>query len=226
MIYEFVEPDSPIRQGDIFRGVPRVDVSLSTVVALSRKNDVITTDWRSALEDSELVERGLKNVPIIRAVLPVSSVDAIIISQDCDAVRDEGLSLCEIAELPDVWKMAKDANGPQWYAKMIGKQGTDLLKLFYLPEENANSIVVGFDKKMGVDFSEVFRIQREELEALKSLRRGRLIKEAYEHFREKLAQYFRRYPVDPWYPLNADEFEHYAKGGGSPERRAWQEKAS
>jgi hypothetical protein len=38
---------------------------------------------------------------------------------------------------------------------------------------------------------------------------GRLKDMADEHFREKIAQYFRRYPYNEWYPLSQEEYKHY-----------------
>jgi hypothetical protein len=59
---------------------------------------------------------------------------------------------------------------------------------------------------MGVDLGIILRLNRLDLEGMRSRRRCRLADEAYQHFRETLAQYLRRYPVDAWYPLDAEEF--------------------
>jgi hypothetical protein len=228
MIYQPVDPRDPIRQGDIIRRVPRVDLSLQRMIVLSRNNgdiEHVELSWNDAIVDDTVVEISteVESERLIRAILPVSSIDAIVISQDCDAVRDEELSLCEIGRLPSVWATAKNANSPAWYAKMLTKQGTDLLKCFYLPEELPTSQIIGYSEKMAVDFSSIVRLPRTELEPMKALRAGRLNDEAYQHFREKLAEYFRRYPVDPWYPLNASEFREYDKGhGGATPPRSWQ----
>lgn len=75
---------------------------------------------------------------------------------------------------------------------------------------------------MLVDFGTILRIFRSDLEALLRRRSCRLGSEAYEHFRETLAQYLRRYPVDAWYPLDAAEFAQYKKSNQGAEPRPWQ----
>jgi len=64
---------------------------------------------------------------------------------------------------------------------------------------------------MAVDFTVTLRVPRAELEELRSLRRGRLNPVADEHFRERIAEFFRRYPYDEWYPLNQEELEAYRR---------------
>ena len=64
---------------------------------------------------------------------------------------------------------------------------------------------------MAVDFRSVFSLDREDLTRFEAHRVGRLNPVATEHFREKLAEFFRRYPYDPWYPLSREEFEIYLK---------------
>jgi hypothetical protein len=58
-------------------------------------------------------------------------------------------------------------------------------------------------------WDKVFQIQSEDLKTNINLRKGRLNETAYQHFRECIAQYFRRYPYDEWYPLNKDEYNAY-----------------
>jgi hypothetical protein len=41
MIYEFPDITAPIRQGDIFLGVPRVDISLNQVLIVSEAGERI-----------------------------------------------------------------------------------------------------------------------------------------------------------------------------------------
>ena len=69
----------------------------------------------------------------------------------------------------------------------------------------------------------VFHIFRDDLEKnVKELRRGRLNKIAFQHYRESIAQYFRRYPYDEWYPLNNEEFEEYNLNKGPVDPFEWQ----
>jgi hypothetical protein len=63
---------------------------------------------------------------------------------------------------------------------------------------------------MAVNFHEVFQIERIDLEKNINLRVGRLESFAYEHYREAIAQYFRRYPYNEWYSFNKSQLEYYA----------------
>ena len=67
------------------------------------------------------------------------------------------------------------------------------------------------------------RISRENLEDyINELRKGRLNEIAYEHYRESVAQYFRRYPYDEWYPLNKEELTEYKREKEDIEPFDWQ----
>ena len=104
--------------------------------------------------------------------------------------------------------------------KAITKQSRINLKWFYLPIDEE----IGFKEKMAVDFQVTLRLQRQELENLRFLRRKRLNVIADEHFRERIAEFFRRYPYDEWYPLNKEEFASYAAEHSQepPEPFQWQ----
>jgi len=105
------------------------------------------------------------------------------------------------------------------WVRNILKQSRVNLKWFYLPpDEN-----IGFAEKMGVDFRSTITVGRSDLERRKFLRRGRLNPEADEHFRERLSEYYRRYPVDEWYPFNREELEEYRRETDpNAEPRNWQ----
>jgi len=75
---------------------------------------------------------------------------------------------------------------------------------------------------MAVDFLVTLRIPREDLESLRSLRKGRLNPVADEHFRERIAEFFRRYPYDEWYPLNQEELATYAAAHEGTKPYPWQ----
>ena len=100
----------------------------------------------------------------------------------------------------------------------ITQQARKNLKWFYLPPEGR----IGFSRRMAVDFLVTIRIAREDLWEHRHLRKGRLIPEADEHFRERLAEFFRRYPYDEWYPLEKAEFAEYKKSYPETEPREWQ----
>jgi hypothetical protein len=93
------------------------------------------------------------------------------------------------------------------------------LKWFYLPPDER----LGFAEKMAVGFMVTLRVPRTELEALRDLRRGRLNAVADEHFRERISEFFRRYPYDEWYPLNQEELEAYTDEHPDARPYPWQQ---
>jgi hypothetical protein len=103
---------------------------------------------------------------------------------------------------------------------MITKHARLNLKWFYLPPDPG----LGFSDKMAVDFHSVLRVSRTYLEQnLTQLRLARLNQVATEHFRERLSEYYRRYPYDEWYPLDKAEFEEYRRSKPEPiEPFPWQ----
>jgi hypothetical protein len=100
---------------------------------------------------------------------------------------------------------AKTASSVKAWVRVITRQARLNLKWFYLPED----ATLGFGNKMAVDFFTVLRVRRSDLMGCLSLRKRRLNEEAVCHFRERLAHFFRRYPYNEWYPLNAEEFSYY-----------------
>ncbi len=103
---------------------------------------------------------------------------------------------------------------------LITKHARLNLKWFYLPADSS----IGFTDKMAVDFHSVLRVSRTYLEQnLAQLRLGRLNQIATEHFRERLSEYYRRYPYDEWYPLDKAEYEEYRRSKPEPlEPFPWQ----
>ncbi len=55
-----------------------------------------------------------------------------------------------------------------------------------------------------------------------SLRKGRLNAVADEHFRERIGEFFRRYPYDEWYALDEQEMSEYKKEYPDTEAFPWQ----
>ena len=197
MIYEFPAQTEPLRQGDIFRGLPRVDLSLQEISVIEEGNQPEAVSWDS-LKD---------RVEPITAVVGLRSVWAVIITQDCDTVRAPDITLCEIKAFSDVVKVPAPANPKAW-GSLLRTQATANLKWFYLPQEPR----LGLDGRHAVDFLATLRIARVDLENARNLRRGRLNTTADEHFRERLAEFFRRYPYNEWYPFTKEEFKAYRAG--------------
>jgi hypothetical protein len=204
VIYESVEPTAPVRQGDIFLRIPRIDVNLSRLVAISPTSGPLIGSWK-------VFERNDEPTTIAATVRPVIGV---VISQDCDASRSEDISFCEARRFGLVDGKAKD------FATLKAKARQSILtthsrvnqKWFYMPTDAAFSIT----EPMAVDFRIPIRVLRENVEEMRATNRvGRLNEVAYAHFRERISEFFRRYPHDEWYALTSDELAEYpaAKAG-------------
>ncbi|TWT63000.1 hypothetical protein [Rubinisphaera italica] len=207
MIYEFPREDEPIRQGDIFAHIPRTEISLGSL-ALVRDTGTEEAQWSDIVNEPDQ----------LTVILPVRPVYAIVASQDCDNVRSPDITLCEIKPFADVEGKAKDASKTKAWVSIITQQARTNLKWFYLPPDDN----VGFTGKMAVEFAVTIRVPRLGLEALRKFRRGRLNPVADEHFRERLAEFFRRYPYDEWYALNETELEYYRSQYSEAEPYPWQ----
>lgn len=194
MIYEFPEEAEPIRQGDIFMGLPRIDISLNNVIIVTEAGERIA-NW------PEIVQRG----DPVNIIVPATPVAAIVATQDCDALRGRDITLCEIRPFLDVERKANEKTSPKGWKNIITQHARINQKWFYLPPDDR----VGFFEKMAVDFMMTLRVPRFDLEEMRNLRKGRLNQIADEHFRERIGQFFRRYPYDEWYPLEPEELKVY-----------------
>lgn len=209
MIYEYRDVGAPIRQGDIFVGLPRVEVSLADIAVLEKDDSATKRQWREIALQGETVT----------AILPVRPVTAIVATQDCDATHEQDITLCEVRPFSDVYPPAANASTPKAWKNIITQHARANQKWFYLPPDGR----IGFNDKMAVDFMVTLRVPRAELEALRDLRRGRLNPLADEHFRERIAEFFRRYPYDEWYPLDPDELKTYLDKYPDAEPYPWQQ---
>ena len=207
MIYEFPEHTVPIRQGDIFVGLPRVDLSLEEILLVDEGGERIAK-WE------ELADH---NNPL-NIIVPVRSVASIVATQDCDAYNSRDITLCEIREFRDVERKSKDTQSPKKWKNILTQHARLNQKWFYLPPAEQ----LGFSDKMAVDFLVTLRVPRGDLDNLRSLRRGRLNAVADEHFRERIGEFFRRYPYDEWYALDKEEMAAYSKEYPDAELFPWQ----
>jgi hypothetical protein len=126
--------------------------------------------------------------------------------------------LCEIREFRNVEGKARDTNSLKGWVKIITQQARLNMKWFYLPKGG----IMPFQEKMGVDFLVTLRLSREDLESYRDQRKGRLNSIARQHFRERIAEFFRRYPYDEWYPLDVAEFGEYKRQYPDSEPFEWQ----
>ncbi len=195
MIYAFPGIEEPIRQGDIFVNLPRIEISLSKIPVL--------------LEDDQTVEMPWSDIAVsqqpVTAIFSAKPVTSIVISQNCDAARAPDITLCEIKQFYEVEPNCKNTTSPKSWQSQIVQQARKNQKWFYLPVDKD----IGFETKMGVDFLSTLRLPRVDLEHYRNFRKGRLNEVAKEHFRERIAEFYRRYPYDEWYSLNQDEFKAY-----------------
>lgn len=210
MILDFPHEQDVIRQGDIFVGIPRVELSLSSVLLLDEEGQRVA-HWR------ELVEQGTPQ----NIIVPVRPVTAIVATQNCDALRSPDITLCEIRPFKDVERKCSQTSAPKKWKDIITQHARINLKWFYIPPEPT----IGFTEKMAVDFLVTLRVPREDLEELRSARRARLNRYAAEHFRQRIGEFFRRYAYDEWYALDAQEMGIYQKDFPDVIPFPWQEQA-
>ncbi len=210
MIYDFPGPDEPVRQGDIFYPVPLVRLDLSALPVVEAGGGVRQASWSDVMHQGELV--------VCARVHPVWGVVA---TQDCDARRAEVLSLFRIDEFVKVTGLTPP-EGPRresrWWVGAITQKARISASWFYLPPDER----VGFDQRMAVHFHQVLQVRRSNLVAsVPSLRQGRLNAVAFEHCRECIAHYFRRYSYDEWYSLDRDELAVYQAEKGPVRAFEW-----
>ena len=207
MIYEFPGQDEPIWQGDIFIGIPRFDFALKKI-AIVVEDHPEETSWESAAKEGNSVT----------TIVEARPVAAIVISQNCDALRAPDINLCEVRNFQDVEPKSKETKRLKKWSRIITQQARLNQKWFYLPPDEK----VGFTEKMGADFMVTIRVPRVDLEALRHLRKGRLNEVAVAHFRERIAEFYRRYPYDEWYPLNKEEMKAYQEDHPGAKPFPWQ----
>lgn len=218
MIYELVPANAPIRQGDVFQSVPYLRFNPEKMAVLRRTPQPALlnydTNWLKEIQNgSQEIELALVNI---------RPAYGIVATQDCDTQRDQFIALFEVADFVQRTGLQVNQKNPiRWWTDTLTKKARINDKWFYLPpDEN-----LGWHDKMVADFQTIITVPTTFLVNHRSqLRMGRLNAEADEHFREKVAHYFRRYPYDEWYPLNKEEFQAYRSSTSedvSP--RPWQE---
>ena len=209
MIYDIPPVDATIRQGDIFIGLPRIDLSMRQVVVVTADGQQRVTSWREIAPLAELTT----------AIVGMRPVAAIVATQDCDTLRAPDITLCEIRRFQDVERKSAQTTSPKSWKDLLTQHSRINQKWFYLPPDSR----LGFTEKMAVDFLVTIRVLREELEDLRDFRRGRLNELADEHFRERISEFFRRYPYDEWYALNGAELAAYKQQYPDATPYPWQE---
>jgi hypothetical protein len=212
MIYEAPDPRAPIKQGDIFQSIPQMHFDPENLLVI---RDGLTSDEGNWIDES--------NNQTVRVIARVEPVYGIVVTQDCDAERDKYVAFFLVSEFFEVTKLTPPKKlDAQWWAKKLPERVRTNQKWFYLPADKT----IGFSQKMAVDFQTIIRVQTRFLLNNKGqLRIGRLNHVADEHFREHVAQYFRRYPYNEWYPFTKEEFESYKEQASRKDTPpySWQE---
>lgn len=210
MIYEFPNREEPIRQGDIFYPLPDLSLNLNEIPILGEDGEVAVKNW-----DEVTVDDAPKP-----ATVTLNKAWGIVASQDCDTVRAPTITFFVIEPL--LKHNTTPPTNPAKWVSWITERKRERQKLFYLPKDPR----IGFEDRMLVVFEKVMQIARPPLEErISTLRRGRLNEIADEHYRESIAQFFRRYPYDEWYPLDKEELSAYAEEKAPEPVRpfSWQE---
>jgi len=202
MIYEFPASSAPIKQGDIFIDIPRVKFELSNTLSVLEKGEggkvsSISISWEEVV---------LKKIKDVVAFFGINLVPAIVATQSCEAQRKEYVTLCEVVELTEIgaFKEYHKQNDKNKVKNLLINE-RKIHNFFYLPPDD----ILGFETCKAIQFSDTIRIPRNVLETIKDNRKARLNDTAYEHFREKLSNYYRRYAFNEWYMLNKDELREY-----------------
>ena len=151
MIYDPVDVKEPLRQGDVFVGLPRIDISLDSVLLVDESGER-QVSWKDI---------HLSQDPIT-AIVPIRSVAAIVATQDCDAGRSPDITLCEIRNFKDVEGKSRDTTKAKAWKNILTQHARINQKWFYPPPDAS----VGFAEKMAADFLVTIRLPRKDLENL------------------------------------------------------------
>jgi len=188
MIYELVTPQEDIRQGDIFLNLPFDDFNLEHLKVIIDECEVNDIAWEEISDED------------VEIIVKLQKVNAIVLSQDCDCLRESDITLAVISK----WEKSFE-NPNKWMHNIRGlNRGNSKM---YLPPDNNFKI----EERLHIEFSRIFKLPREGLHSLRDSRVCRLNSEAIQHFRQKLGNYFIRYAFDEYYPLNKEEMDEYEK---------------
>src|SRR3990172_11280163 len=119
MIYQSLNQDEPIRQGDIFRNIPHLELSLSRLAVVDDDQTEITT-WQS------IVKTG--DTEPLTALVAIEPVYGIVITQDCDAARGKHLCLANIDEFLGITgrKNSPPKNPNKWQSLITAHMADNL----------------------------------------------------------------------------------------------------
>jgi hypothetical protein len=200
LIYVTRDDAADVYQGDIYASVPFVHLSLSEPVFFTSPNAAPAT-WSSCVA-------AVANGDIIASV-PLRASLAMVISQDCDAARDDSfVTLCEVDDFRRVHPDIGDRTSADQLQKQITKVSKIVLRWFYLPIDTDRP---DLNRKNAADFRVTTRLTVRDLRTLHRV--AGLNETAREHLRHRIAYFFQRYAVDEWYALDAAELRAYRRDG-------------
>ncbi|MBI4475931.1 MAG: hypothetical protein HY654_02090, partial [Acidobacteria bacterium] len=157
MIYSPVAPDSPVRQGDLFRNVPRVDFSLNELSVVEQNDTIVATRWADLPQVQELTPDP------VTAVLSLRPVLGIVLTQDCDAIRSPDIALAEVVPFRQAERSAERVEeGSESWVRRIVQHAKINQKWFYLPKDAS----IEFAVPMAADFRSILRVGRSDLEEM------------------------------------------------------------
>jgi hypothetical protein len=194
MIYVYPGADQPIRQGDIFFPLPSLTFDLDNITIQNVDGVPAVKQWENVATDET-------------AIIGIEKTWGIVASQDCDASHSLQIAFFVIKP----YTIPTGTPTPKSWCKIITTAERNSPRTFYLPIDSR----IGFITRQQVNFNDIIQVPRASLEPrVSTLRKGRLNDVADEHFRESIAQFFRRYPYNEWYPLDKDEFDAYKSKEG------------
>lgn len=215
MCYDLLEEDFSIRQGDIFYPLPCPEFNLTRMQVLEKvgSQEMLTldSDWNSLCEQDSIV-----------ISVALQKTWGIVATQNCDASRIPDISFFQIMPYLSINQTPPPEDKHDKWISIITDRSCKNASIFYLPIDER----LGICERMIINFHKVFHLPREDLVNNIKLRKGRLARVAYEHYRESIAQYYRRYPYNEWYSLNSDEAAFYISKGRCEEDELypWQRK--
>ena len=117
MIYELVNPQEDIRQGDIFLNLPFDDFNLEHLKVIIDDDEVKEISWAEISDDD------------VNVIVNLRSVNAIVLSQDCDCLREPDITLAVISK----WEKNYE-NPKKWMHYIISLNHSE--SKMYLPQDN------------------------------------------------------------------------------------------
>lgn len=196
MFYKNVGENEAIKQGDIFYDLPFIEFDLERISTINQAGQIVNGQkWEQV--------KGILNNHIVG--FKVISVSGIVVSQDCDNLRNDFISFARVRPLSEVTNQnpQTDLN----WAKLIKNGPAEAsYQWFYLPKNTRFSM----SERKAADFDVLFQLPKSSLlTRLREMRKASLEEDSLKHFRDSLVKYLTRYAHNEWYSFTRDEFQAY-----------------